>query len=454
MKINAIFSFVLAIGVSGLSVPSFSQDTTYVPDKSTYDLYYDFTGVHPANPDSAKTIGLKVAEYASQSDEVKGGKLVLLTSDALHIFSEDRTRDAKIDTRTADYTGFYEVTSLSHVGPALAYLAYIKEQADIKGQEDVWESSADSLLVHIRKLKKLNEVPLLEAGETVSETSNWLDRLNNPAWNPHKESIRNLFNYAYSFSGNYLHQILNGEQELTSNNVREVFLRCTTPMSDDYNIPFNYVMIATFQLEGLSEFHRLHRKLDSVNIDWKTARIIVRTPVGNNFGGGLSTWTNWTIEALNIIAGVDEDTIPNIDPDRLLIAAYSAPQDLTLDDEGMLSDSVYNYYTETVFGALYAQTYITNLVFSDVKSLARPKRTAMPGDHSYTPADSIDHFVQRLKYSFGVKTELLSNTIGFWMPQELANCGYDPALVKIPGLNAGEGLPALGYPSQSPDIEQ
>ncbi|NOQ75074.1 MAG: hypothetical protein GQ574_23880 [Crocinitomix sp.] len=427
----------------------FSQDTSYTPMPETMALYYDFTGVHGA--DTAlygQSISNKVAAIAVQADEVMKGPLVIYTADAIHIFKEDRTRIAKIDTRTASFTGFYEVTALSHIGPALGYLAFLKNE----GGE--WRSSAESLLKHIRQLRAMNSVDLMHAGNTPSTTSHWLDRLNNPAWNPNKVNIKNMFDYACAMSGNYLQQVLSGDRELTSADVRNALLSNTEPMSDDYTISFNHIMIATFQLEGLSEFHRIYRSLKDVDVDWANARIIVRSPVGNNYGGGLSTWTNWTVQALNILAGKDDTGANIIDPNRLLIAAYSAEQNLALDAEGKLPISVYYYYTGQVFGALYSQTYTALQVFSDIPTLNRPERPAMPGDYGYSDASDVDHFVERLKYSFSVKTELLSNTIGFWMPNELAAKDYRPSQVDIPGLNAGLPEGILAYPSDAPVIAE
>ncbi|MFT5822359.1 MAG: hypothetical protein ACI8ZM_003615 [Crocinitomix sp.] len=433
----------LTIGLS----PAFSQDTSYTPAPETMALYYDFTGVHGA--DTAlygQSISNKVAEIALQADEVVKGPLVLYTADAIHIFKEDRTRIAKIDTRTSSFTGFYEVTALSHIGPALGYLAFLKNE----GGE--WRSSAESLLKHIRELRTMNAIDLMAVGNTASSASHWLDRLNNPAWNPNRVNIKNMFDYACAMSGNYLQQVLSGERELTSADVRNALLSNTEPMSSAYTISFNHIMIATFQLEGLSEFHRIYRNLKDVDVDWANARIIVRSPVGNNYGGGLSIWTNWTVQALNILAGKDDTGAYIIDQNRLLIAAYSTAQDLTIGADGKLPPSVYYYYTGQIFGALYSQTYTAVQVFSDVPTLDRPERPAMPGDYGYSEASDVDHFVERLKYSFSVKTELLSNTIGFWMPNELAEKDYNPSKVDIPGLNAGlpEGITA--YPNDAPVI--
>lgn len=437
---------LMAFGVLVLS-NVLGQDTSYVPNPTTLELYYDFTGVHTPRPDSTQNISQKIAAIASQDTAVTNGPLVLFTSEDIQIYSEDRSLIAQTNTRTSPNTGFYEVTSLSHIGPALGYLAYIKKE------EGLWENSAMDMLAHIRTLRALNAVPLVQEGEEITPSSHWLDRLDNPAWAPNKERIKNMFDYGYAMSGTFLQKVLNGDIELTNENVRKYFLSNLEPMSDDFPISFNHVMIATFQLEGLSEFHRLYRNLSQHDVDWANARILIRSPVGNNFGGGVSTWTNWTINALNLLAGRNEDSSFVIKPDRMLVVPYMTPPDTILGNDGKMTPAAYGYFSGIVFGALYSQTFTANQVFSDVESLDRPIRPGMHGDYGVSTADDIDHFVERLKYSFSVKTELLSNTIGFWMPNEVESKGYDVSRIQIPGLNAG--MPNdMEYPANNPVIPE
>jgi hypothetical protein len=42
---------------------------------------------------------------------------------------------------------------------------------------------------------------------------------------------------------------------------------------------------------------------------------------------------------------------------------------------------------------------------------------------------------------------MLSNTVAFWMVQELANKNWDPAAVDIPGLTTGFPTGVEGYPA-------
>lgn len=431
--------------------------SSYVPDPKICDLYDEFTGKHgPLSSDSdweTATIGQKVAAISSVNVDVSTGPLVIINDTGVYVFDEEAQRIAYATTRTDESTGFYEVTALSHIGPAIAYLAWIKEQDG--EHNDSWIKSAQNMLAHIRQVRALNDKQLISDDSEATIDSHWLDRLDNGAWNPHKVQIKNMFDYACSFSGTFLYDVLADNDKLTSDKVRDNFLNVKE--DDDFPIPFNNVMIGTFQLEGLSEFYRLHTQLGDKDIDWENARVLVRNPVGNNYGAGLSKGSNWTVSALDILTG------KKLNSDRVLIVAYAGEmvnEDGTTTklfdiDENMEVLENYNMYSSLIFGGLYAQTVVTNEVYSDVDNIPESVRSPMPGDYSVTKVDQSDHidqFVQRLKYSFGVKTQLLSNTIGFWIPDELADKDYKPENVDIPGLTTGFPSDVTEYPASSPAI--
>jgi hypothetical protein len=90
-------------------------------------------------------------------------------------------------------------------------------------------------------------------------------------------------------------------------------------------------------------------------------------------------------------------------------------------------------------------------VFSRIPTLYLPGRPSLPGDHNLTEAGAIDQFMIRLKHSLRDSREMLSNTVAFWMIQELANNRWDPAAVMIPGLTAGFPQGVSGYPQADPE---
>jgi hypothetical protein len=76
---------------------------------------------------------------------------------------------------------------------------------------------------------------------------------------------------------------------------------------------------------------------------------------------------------------------------------------------------------------------------------AEPDR--QPGDYAVTAAAAIDQFMIRMKHSLRDAREMLSNTVAFWMIQELANKRWDPAAVDIPGLTTGLPAGVTAYPT-------
>ena len=49
-------------------------------------------------------------------------------------------------------SGFYELTAISHIGPALAYLAQIKANGDAR-----WKTRLASLQTHVAQVRALNQ---------------------------------------------------------------------------------------------------------------------------------------------------------------------------------------------------------------------------------------------------------------------------------------------------------
>jgi hypothetical protein len=94
-------------------------------------------------------------------------------------------------------SGFYELPAISHLGPALAYLAQIKENGDPR-----WKERLALLQTHVAQIRGLNR----------RVTNNWLDLLDQPAWKAHKAQIRNMVDYACARTLDYIHSIGSGNR--------------------------------------------------------------------------------------------------------------------------------------------------------------------------------------------------------------------------------------------------
>lgn len=101
---------------------------------------------------------------------------------------------------------------------------------------------------------------------------------------------------------------------------------------------------------------------------------------------------------------------------------------------------------QRVWGQLFYRQLIADRVFSSIPTIGLPDRPSLPGDYGVTPAAAIDQFMIRLKHSLRDAREMLSNTVAFWIVQELAAKQWDPGAVDIPGLTAGLPPDAPAYP--------
>ena len=79
-----------------------------------------------------------------------------------------------------------------------------------------------------------------------------------------------------------------------------------------------------------------------------------------------------------------------------------------------------------------------------------PPLNSSINSRTVTPAGAIDQFMIRMKHSLRDAREMLSNTVAFWMVQELASKSWNPGAVDIPGLTTGFPAGVSGYPAVTP----
>ncbi|WP_158618507.1 DUF5624 domain-containing protein [Legionella sp. km535] len=428
MKLINVNLIVLFWCLTCVSPFNFAAETnTYTTPIQFMNLYFDFTGSDEADfPKNKTTIGdyLMQSEQAKNQDTPYNGPLVMFLDSSLYIYDQNRKLLYSQLLRTNRTSGFYELTAVSHIGPALAYLAKIKENGD-----QSWKPAMASLLEDIRQVRVLNS----EAND------NWLDKANIKSWQPHKQQIQAMIDYALSMAGNYIVSVQNGAPfDLYS--LQKNFL----DGNKDYPIPYNSVMIGTFMLTALQSMAEVHDGLVNLHLDWPHAMVIVRNVAGSNVSAGLTSGTNWIIPFINALSN---NQIPS---DRILIAPYAQIKDDIGKDP--LPVASYHYYTEAVWGSIYNRSKIAQSVFTQLQTIYMPGRPTIPGDYQYSQASDITDFMIRLKFSLLDPRELLSNTVGFWMAGEMRHKNWDYSKIEIPGLTTGFPAGIKEYPEQNPDI--
>jgi Domain of unknown function (DUF5624) len=311
------------------------------------------------------------------------------------------------------------MTAISHIGPALAYLAQIKANGDAR-----WKARLASLRTHTTQVRALNQ----------RATDNWLDLLNQPAWSAHKAQIRDMVDYACARTLNYIDSLGDGDG-FTVTKVNDVFFNGT---SAEYPIPFVNVMIGTFMLEALRGAVDVRDALARLKLDWPHAMVLVSSRAGTNVSSGLTEGTNWLVFFLKAASGF---TLPD---DRIKIVPYAEVRPSL--GQAQLAPADLSYYVQRVWGPLFYRKVVSDQVFAGIPTIYLPDRPPLPGDYFVTKAAAIDQFMIRMKHSLRDAREMLSNTVAFWMVQELANKNWDASAADIPGVTTGFPTGVAGYP--------
>jgi hypothetical protein len=166
--------------------------------------------------------------------------------------------------------------------------------------------------------------------------------------------------------------------------------------------------------------------------------VLVSSRAGANVSSGLTEGTNWLVFFLQAASGF---TLPD---DRIKIVPYAETRPSL--GQAQLAPADLSYYVQRVWGPLFYRKIVSDQVFAGISTIFLPDRPPLPGDYAVTRADAIDQFMIRMKHSLRDAREMLSNTVAFWMVQELANRNWDASTVDIPGLTAGFPAGVAGYP--------
>jgi hypothetical protein len=417
----SVFAFLLAPAAAQTPAPTAGG---YTAPAEFMRLFFEFTGSEqPDYPAGQPTMGqmLTQAAAAREAASEPPGPLVLVVGSEVYVYdARSRRRLGEERFRADRASGFYEMTAISHIGPALAYLAQIKANGDAR-----WQARLTSLQAHVAQVRELN----------ARATDNWIDRLDQPAWRAHKAQIRNMVDYACARTLSYIGSLGDGARFTTAGVNDEFF----NGMSADYPIPFTDVMIGTFMLEALRGAADVRDALARLKLDWPRAMVLVMSRAGSNVSSGLTEGTNWLVLFLKAASGF---TLPD---DRIKIVPYAEVRPSLGQEE--LAPADLTYYVQRVWGPLFYRKLVADQVFAGIPTIYLPDRPPLPGDYDVTKAGAIDQFMIRMKHSLRDAREMLSNTVAFWMVPELANKNWDAGVVDIPGLTTGFPPGVAGYPA-------
>ena len=378
------------------------------------ELFTTYTG----GPGS---IGAHLAETVAR--ETVHDPLLIATGTDLALFPGDGSPPA-VEAYRLSTRGFKELAAVSHLGPALATLARMR-QIDATGD---WRADAERLL------------DACKAARAANSTELWRDHIAVRAFAGREPAIAAMVDYSCRLTEQRLEQALDDPAYLTMTTVQRDYLDGPT---DDLPVPFNHVMIATFFLTGMDIAHRLIAWFDELNIAWERAMVIIAGQAGRPTAG--------VTEESNSVAGVVRAASRGrMARDRLFIAPH-APVFQAFDGTSMPAISALEGEYRQLWASLRATSDLGRQMFEGY-----PRFEVPPAEHVSISSDSLsvhekpavdgpgDWFalITRLRVVMEDPRQQLSGAVTDYASSQLVRSGNDPSAVTVPGLD-GEPYPHL-----------
>jgi hypothetical protein len=383
---------------------------------------------YTAGPDS---IGAHLAQAAVSATE--HDPLLVVTGTDLVLYP-GRGKSPLIEPYRLATRGFKELAAVSHLGPAVATLARLRE---LTGDDDVVEAAADGWRADAARL-----LDATTAARAANSPSLWRDHLAVRAFAGREDAIAAMIDYSCALTAQFMRRALADPDYLTMASVRRDFLE-GPPGDGDLPVPFNRVMIATFYLTGMDIAHRLIGWLEALGVDWPRAMVI--------FAGQAGRPTAGVTQESHSIAGVVRAVSGGLlAPERVFIAPHAPvlpPHDPAGNDTATASALEPGYRrlwaglraTSELAGGMF-DGYPRFAVPSTGQPLIGPGTTSVGGKPAVQGPDDWFSLVTRLRVVMEDPTQLLSGAVTDYASAELVAHRNDPAAVIVPGLD-GEPYP-------------
>lgn len=373
------------------------------------------------------TIGAHLAEVVGR--ETARDPLLVATGTDVALFPGDGSAP-EIEPYRLSTRGFKELAGVSHLGPALATIARLRE-LDPGGD---WRTDAERLL------------DACKAARAANSTELWRDYIAVRAFAGRESAIAAMIDYSCRATERRLERALDDVSYLTMSTVRQEYL---DGPAADLPVPFNHVMVATFFLTGMDIAYRLIGWFDRLDIAWERAMMIIAGQAGRATAG--------VTEESNSVAGiVRAASRGRLARDRLFIAPH-APVFPAFDGASPPAElGSLEYEYRRLWASLRATTDLGRQMFEGY-----PQFAALSAENAVISPDSAsvhqkpavhgpdDWFAltTRLRVVMEDPTQQLSAAVTDYAASQLVSCGNDPSRVIVPGLD-GEPYPQLNGAAQ------
>jgi hypothetical protein len=370
----------------------------YQPDPAFAGLFRAFTG-------QSDSIGGELTR--ALMDASQGDPLLVSTASDIALFGGNGA-PAQVESFRKSTRGFIELTAVSHVPLALAYVARLHA---MNPAGTAWRVRLESLVEHAARTRAAN-------GEAL-----WRDRVALDAFGGIEAKIAAMVERTLSFSIAYAGAALADPSRLDAEVLRRDYLeRRDGPRSAS----MNDVMFATFCLAYIDIAFRIGNWLREQRIDWRRAMVLVSGQSGRPTAG--ATWSSNNM--CNLVWQASDKTLP---AERLLVAPHAPGFSVA-----ELPDAAGLAALEQTYRRLWCHTHasidVSRSMFGGQIGACAFDPEVVSDMPPIRSVDDRDACVARLRRIMEDPTQLLSNCVADYVVEQLRIHGNRPQRVPVPGF--------------------
>jgi len=370
----------------------------YQPDPAFAGLFAAFTGGSP------ESIGAQLTRQ--MVEQSAGAPLLVSTASDIALFP-GAGKPARIESFRKSTRGFIELTAVSHVPLAVAYIARMRE----RGLSDAeCLTRVRNLLEHAQQVRSANRVEM------------WRDQVALRAFAGQEQKITAMVEYTLATSVDYLQRAQHDLSLLDFGTLRTLYL---DPSRDVARVSMNEIMFATFCLAYIDIAYRIGNWLRECEIDWPSAMVLVSGQSGRPTAG-----VSWSSNNMcHLIHSAAAGALP---AERLYVAPHAPGFSVAqLPDEQGLAQLEASY--RRLWCHTRASVEVSRRAFDGYPAFHfEPHAGDMPIIRSI---DDREACVARLRRIMEDPQQLLSNCVADYVVDALRESGNQPEAVQVPGFS-------------------
>jgi hypothetical protein len=378
----------------------------YTPDDRFRKLYDAYTG-----PDST---GLHLTQHVAKLTQQQP---LLVVTGADFVLFPGSGRPPVVESFRLSTRGFVELTAISHLGAAVAWIFELRELG-----YPTWRDDAERLIERTQQVRSVNT------------EAYWIDNVAVAAWAGHEAKIADLVDYTCATTIAFLSSCLADESRVTFKYLREEFL---DPVgSAKVPVPIDDVMVATFALTFLDIAHRIIGWLRAHDLNWENLVVLLSGRSGRPTAG--LTWA--TNNACHLIWRASGRKLP---AENLHIAPHGPSLVIAeLIDAGRAAEIEAQY--REIFGQLRSNIDLARKMFEGFPAFARsveeppviePNTRSLQAMPKLRSPDDRVTAITRLRFVMEDPAQLLSNSVAHYVIDQLCDHDNRPGEVVIPGFS-------------------